>query len=132
MNSKPSLNQIRADLKSLQNLTVVIYGSYTSGNFTTRSDIDVAIITKKTNAPENQVIWEKYVGQAPEKYDLKVFELLPLDVKYSLMKRYLVVFGNGLELSEYFYHFRKLWNDCQHRYLANQFSSAEEKIKAWA
>ena len=35
-----------------------------------------------------------------------------------------------LDISEYFYHFRKLWNVAKHRIEENQFQNAEEKIRA--
>ena len=33
-----------------------------------------------------------------------------------------------LELSEYFYHYRKLWKDVKQRFEENQFSGVDEKI----
>lgn len=53
-------------------------------------------------------------------YDVKIFELLPLRIKMSIIKDHIVVYGNELELSEYFYHYRKLWMDSKHR-IINQF-----------
>jgi len=47
----------------------------------------------------------------------------------SFIKDYEVVFGNRLDISEYFYKFRKLWNDTRHRIEENRFRSMEEKIR---
>ncbi len=127
---KPSLKEIRTQLKALKHFSVVVYGSYATGQFTVRSDIDVAVITRKSQPKENKAIWGKVLGKAPDRYDLKVFELLPLEVKANIMDKYLVVFGDLLELSEYFYHFRKLWKDVEPRYRANQFTSLKEKLRA--
>lgn len=37
-------------------------------------------------------------------------------------------FGNRLDISEYFYGYRKLWNDVKHRIETNRFSSMREKL----
>lgn len=132
MNSKPSLPELQRQLQNLKNFSVVIYGSYASGNFTSRSDIDVAIVTMKSNPSENKKIWQGVLGKVPYTFDLKVFELLPLEIKASIIQNSIVVFGNPLEISEYFYHFRKLWEDLKPRFTANQFTSLQEKLKALA
>ena len=41
---------------------------------------------------------------------------------------YKVVEGNPLDLSEYFYYYRKLWKDVEPRYKANQYRSLAEKM----
>lgn len=90
----------------------------------------MGIITGISDPDKNKEIYFNLLGKAAEQYDLKVFELLPLDVKATVLDNYLVLFGDALEISEYFYHFRKLWDDTQHRYYANQFASVEEKLEA--
>ena len=132
MKSILSLLSIKHDLTPLQKCWVVVYGSYASGNFTSRSDIDVAIITQESNKEKNKKIWLTAVGQVPQCYDLKIFELLPLEIKAEIMKNHLVIFGDKTEISEYFYHFRKLWDDMKHRYYGNQFTSIKEKLAAFS
>lgn len=130
MNSKPTLTELRHQLKNLENFSVVIYGSYASANFTSRSDIDIAIVTMKSDPAENKKRWQNMLGRVPDKFDLKVFELLPLEIKASIIQNHQVLFGNHLEISEYFYHFRKLWEDVKPRFMANQFTNLQEKLKA--
>lgn len=48
----------------------------------------------------------------------------------SVIKNHKTIFGNSVDMSEYFYYFRKLWNDAKHRIEDNQFTSAREKIAA--
>ncbi|MDK2988166.1 MAG: uncharacterized protein PWQ47_1304, partial [Methanothermococcus sp.] len=64
------------------------------------------------------------------KYDLKIFEELPLYIQINIIKNFKgnVIYGDELELSEYFYKFRKLWRDMEHRIKENTFSSVREKI----
>jgi len=53
---------------------------------------------------------------------------LPLYIQIDIIKNHKVVYGNELELSEYFYQFRKLWKDMEYRIKENQFSTVREKI----
>jgi hypothetical protein len=41
--------------------------------------------------------------------------LLPLYIKIEIIQNHLLIFGNPYELGEYFYLFRKLWKDQEHR-----------------
>ncbi len=125
-----NLQEIKKDLSLLNDYEVVLFGSYASGKADIRSDIDIAIITREKDRKKAMELWNKVLGKAPENYDIKIFELLPLHIKASLFQNYKVVFGNRLDISEYFYEFRKLWNDMKYRFKENQFRSAKEKIMA--
>lgn len=124
------LQKIRTDLHLLMDYEVVVFGSYASKKADSRSDIDIAVLTRERDRTRCIKIWTEMLGKVPEDYDLKIFELLPLQIKASLMQNYEVVFGNRLDISEYLYDFRKLWNDSKQRFFENQFSSSREKIKA--
>lgn len=126
MNSKPSLNEIKIDLMHLKNFETVIFGSYASNYFNGRSDI--AIVTRKTDPKQNKEIWKNALKKSRQNYHLNVFELLPLNVKAEIMDNFIALFGDRIEISEYFYHFRKLWKDAKHRHFENQFSNFKEKI----
>lgn len=129
MKSKPSLKQIKNDLKHLKKFEVVIYGSYATNNFTLKSDIDIAIITREKNMDNNISIWKDALKKAKSLYHINVFELLPLHLKANIIDNHITLFGNKIELSEYFYHYRRLWKDSRHRYYSNQFSSYRERMK---
>ena len=130
MNSRPSIEKIKKDLTALRKFEVVVFGSYGQGTITPRSDIDIAIITRHSDPSYNKKVWKDSLSLAKDLYHISIFELLPLHVKASLMKNYQVLFGKGTDISEYFYHFRKLWKDERGRYEANQFSSVREKLSA--
>ncbi|MEK6941368.1 MAG: nucleotidyltransferase domain-containing protein, partial [archaeon] len=115
-------------LKYLKKFEVAIYGSYVSGFFNSRSDIDIAIVTRKTDPKQNKEIWKNALKKSRQNYHLNVFELLPLNVKAEIMDNFIALFGDRIEISEYFYHFRKLWKDAKHRHFENQFSNFKEKI----
>lgn len=129
MKLKLSLSEIKKELHHLRKYDVVVFGSYSSGDFTERSDIDIAIITHETSPDKNIEIWKKILSKAKRKYHFNIFELLPLHLKAGIMDEFKVVFGDTCEITEYFYHFRKLWNDSKHRYYDNQFSSFKEKME---
>lgn len=51
-------------------------------------------------------------------YDIRVFELLPLKVKVTALSDYEILFGDEPSISEYFYRFRKQWEDQKRRILS--------------
>ena len=55
--------------------------------------------------------------------------LFPIHVKYSVIQNHIVILGDPLEISEYFYIFRKKWNDAKFRILSNQYTSHEEHLE---
>ncbi|MBY9010103.1 MAG: nucleotidyltransferase domain-containing protein [Candidatus Lokiarchaeota archaeon] len=130
MNEFNFLNNVKKDLKKIDNFWVVIYGSSLSEYYIPlKSDIDIAIITQIKEKKENITIWKDIMGEFAEKYDIKIFELLPLFIKIEIIENYRVIFGNPLEISEYFYHYRSIWKDMVHRIESNRFKSIKEKIE---
>ncbi|NHJ15133.1 MAG: nucleotidyltransferase domain-containing protein [Candidatus Thorarchaeota archaeon] len=109
------LDKIREDLRFLAGREVVLFGSYVSGDAGPRSDIDVAIITRSKDRDEMLNTRVEASGQAPEGYDIQVFEALPLVVKGAILEQFEVLFGDKLEIGMYFYHIRKVWEDFRHR-----------------
>lgn len=129
MTGRPTLATIKADLALLSRFETVLFGSFAEGTDHGRSDIDVAIITRDENMASNIVVYKRYLGQFPPPYELHVFELLPIRVKMAIVENHVVLHGDKVELSEYFYQTRKAWNDCKHRVLSNQFTSYKEKMQ---
>lgn len=108
---------------------VVIFGSYVEGGMRPNSDIDIAVISKQTEKKLNIKLWKNLLGKAPVKFDLRIFELLPIYIQISIIENYKIIFGDLLEISEYFYQYRKKWDDCKNRILMNQFKNIDEKLK---
>ncbi|MHA1274793.1 MAG: nucleotidyltransferase domain-containing protein [Promethearchaeota archaeon] len=130
MKKLKSLNEIKEDLKFCRNFWAVIYGSYANKEFIPeRSDIDVAIITQTKDRQKNFKIWLHILEQVPVNYDFRIFELLPLYIQIEIIKNYDVIYGDPLEISEYFYHYRVIWKDMADRFNNNQFYSIKEKLK---
>ena len=130
MKNSISLNKIREDLVVYKGYWTILFGSALNQNhIPERSDIDIAIITHKKDKRANVSIWQSILGQNPPNYDIKIFELLPLYIQIDIIENNLVVFGNSLEISEYFYYYRKLWKDMAIRINNNQFDSIQEKLE---
>lgn len=129
MKKSISLINIKTDLDFCNSYWTILYGSYTSEDFIpNRSDIDVVIITKTKNREINYESFLSLLEKMPSGYDIKIFELLPLFLKIEIIKSYFVLFGDSLEISEYFYQYRSIWKDMERRYKTNQFINIQEKM----
>jgi len=123
------LGEVRNSFKTLEEkYEVIMYGSQVEGGSRPSSDVDIAVITRKVSREENVKIQEELLGILPLKYDIRVFELYPIYIQISIIENYKVVLGDPLEISEYFYRYRKKWDDCKHRILSNQFLSYKERL----
>jgi len=124
-----NLIKIRENLNYLEgNYDVVVYGSYVEGSMRPNSDIDVAVISYENRKEKNIELQKELLGKFPLKYEIRIFELLPIYIQISVIENYMILFGDPLEISEYFYSFRKKWDDCKYRILTNQFSSYRERL----
>lgn len=129
MSGVRSLEEIRLDLGPLKDYEVVIYGSWSSGDWTPRSDIDIAVLSRRTDDHQNRQLWFSLLGKAPQPYDVRVFELLPLQFQINVVEKYKVVYGDPVEISEYFYPVRRRWRDVAHRMQAGEEISTRERIR---
>jgi hypothetical protein len=125
----PKIDVIRSDLSAFQaSFEVILFGSVVEGAFRPESDIDIAILTRTSNKIRNIKILKSCLEHVGTKYDIRVFELFPIYIQISIINHFKVIFGNILEISEYFYQFRKQWDDCKHRMLTNQFDSFRDRL----
>lgn len=120
------LGKILVPLK--ETYEIILFGSAVEGAMRPKSDIDIAVLSRNQNQKSNIDLQKELLGKFPLKFDLRVFELLPIYIQISIIQNYKVIFGDPLEISEYFYNFRKKWDDCKHRILSNQFSSYHERL----
>ena len=131
MKKSLTIKEIRDDLSYLSQYWTVLYGTYLGNDFIPgHSDIDVTIITQETNKKSNIELWKSFWGKYKKIYDIKIFELIPLYLKIEIIDNYFVLFGDKLEISEYFYHYRKIWKDMKFRYKNNQYQNIQEKINS--
>ncbi|MHA1616204.1 MAG: nucleotidyltransferase domain-containing protein [Candidatus Njordarchaeales archaeon] len=94
--------------------SILIFGSFAKGEISERSDIDICVVAPGVKNKEK--FTNKIAGMLPKNYDVCLFELLPLYMKIEVIKNHIVLYTKDiLELYEYFYHYRKLWKDQEHR-----------------
>lgn len=102
---------------------IILFGSHAEREQTKRSDVDICIV-RPSEGTLNR-IYSKLGG----KYDITVFEKLPLYLKMEVVENGRILYGNKVSLSEYFYLYRKLWKDMKHRIRENEFMDVEERRK---
>lgn len=88
------------------------------------------MVTRTKDPDKNLELLKGFIGKTKPTYDIRVFELLPLKLKATVMDAYSVLYGDELEISEYLYQYRKLWSDQKHRILGGYHKSYKEKIEA--
>lgn len=103
---------------------VLLFGSHAAGRADKRSDVDVCLVS-----PKDRKVLLKVFEKLGGKYDVKIFEELPLHIKMDVIKNHMTVFGDEVDLSHYFYNFRKEWRDMEHRIRENRFASAGEMMR---
>lgn len=113
--------KIKEDFQFLEKdiLGVLVYGSYAKDELTSRSDIDICIVIGKPSTSKEirkilSKVW-RHVNINKRNYDVKVFEELPMRVKIEVIEEGKISIGKRPDLYEYFYKFRKIWNDQKHR-----------------
>lgn len=119
------IERLKEDFKDFENdcLAVLLFGSATDRTKTVRSDIDICIVK-----PVPRVL-DRIYAKLGGKYDVKVFEELPLYVRIEVMKHHKVIYGDALELSEYFHLLRRIWKDMEPRIAGNAFKDFEERMR---
>ncbi|RLI69847.1 hypothetical protein DRO91_02125 [Candidatus Heimdallarchaeota archaeon] len=104
------LERLKKDFSKLAKdpevLAILLYGSHARGEASSRSDIDICIVAPKT---KDQVeLLRKAWREVGGKYDLWLFEELPLYIQAEIIDTHKVVYCKDLpELFEYFYPYRK-------------------------
>jgi len=121
------LVQIRKELYVLSNNSVVLFGSHVEGGIREISGYDIAVLTKIIDENLLSDLKIKLASEITPPYEIHVFEALPIHVQISIINNYKVIFGNPLDISEYFYEYRKKWDDCKYRILSNLITNSEER-----
>ena len=108
---------------------VLLYGSYARSDAGQRSDIDICIVAPEVS--DKTALWREFISHIRNgRYDVRIFELLPLHIKAAVIEEGLVVYSRDiLELYEYFHSFRREWEDQKHR---QEVSLEEMRALIWA
>lgn len=104
-------------------LGILLYGSRAQGCWSERSDIDICIV-----APGNDYVLRRINKRLGGKYDVKVFEKMPLYIQIEIIHNHQIIYGAAARIGAYFYRFRRLWADMEPRIRDNRFSSVGERM----
>jgi len=110
------VEEIERDFAFLKDrvLAILIFGSKAKGEEHEKSDYDICIV----KADSHEIIREVFrrIDVINKKYDVHLFEELPLYMKIEVIKNHRVIFSRDIYgLYEYFYFYRKLWKDQERR-----------------
>ena len=104
-------------------LGILLYGSRVQGCWNERSDVDICIV-----APGNDYVLMRINKKLGGKYDVKVFEKMPLYIQIEIIRNHLIIYGDAARIGAYFYRFGRLWAGMEPRIRDNRFSSAGERM----
>ena len=98
------IEQVKKDFYFLRDevLALLIFGSCIEGKAGKKSDVDICIVAPGKNAKDLLKEVFANVDVAGKKYDVHVFEELPLYMKISIIEKHLVVFGDKFSLGNIF------------------------------
>lgn len=112
MVSEEIKRQISKDFDFLKSSVkgIILFGSYADDSSTPRSDIDICLVAGESAVKEifNRVL----ESDVTEKYDVKIFETLPVYMKAEVLGNAVIVWAyDEPELSYYLYKSRRLVDD---------------------
>jgi len=97
-------------------LGIFLYGSYSKNKNSNRSDIDICIVAPNEDPHELLSFILQNINVDVNKYDIRLFNELPLYIKIHIIEEGILIYShNELDLYEFFYIYRKLWEDQKHR-----------------
>ncbi len=95
---------------------ILLFGSYANDQETTQSDIDICIVAPDEDKFELHSYFLGKINTVTKKYDIRFFSELPIYIKIHVIEDGILLYSpNELDLYEYFYFFRKLWDDQKNR-----------------
>ena len=97
-------------------LGIMLFGSYSRNQQTNRSDIDICIIAPNIDSHGLYSYILSQIDVKTKKYDIRMFSELPIHIKIRIIEYGILIYSpNQYDLYEYFYFYRKLWEDQKRR-----------------
>ncbi len=91
-------------------LAILLFGSRVEGDQHGRSDIDVCLVAPDSD--QDELFTEILKSRLTEKYDVKIFELLPLKLKGTILENHRVIWTRDeFDLSYYLHKWMGVWDD---------------------
>ncbi len=117
MDKEEVKRRVKKDFEPLLDdvLGILLYGSLAAGEGSERSDIDISIVAPVI---DDKIGFSRRIlsNVRDVRYDVRVFELMPLYLKAEVVENGEIIYTKNIfKLYEYFYYFRKIWEDQKHR-----------------
>lgn len=97
-------------------MALLLYGSQITKYATLKSDIDICIVTPNQDLHYMYKFVMHNLKNNVEKYDIRFFEELPLHLQGEIIENGVVIIcKDEPALFEYFFKYRKLWNDQKYK-----------------
>ncbi len=117
MDKEEIKRRVKKDFEPLLDdvLGILLYGSLAAGVDCERSDIDISIVAPVI---DDKIRFSRRIlsNVRDTRYDVRVFELMPLYLKAEVVENGEVIYTKNIfKLYEYFYYFRKIWDDQKRR-----------------
>lgn len=123
-----SVSELKSDFTNVFEfdtvVAILIYGSFVRDETTSQSDIDICIVSPESKTAEQKAellgeIWRRINADT---YDIHLFEELPLYIQIDIIRNHKILFCDDVPaLFEYFYFYRKLWADQEHKQSLKSF-----------
>ncbi len=116
MAERKDVAEIERDFQFLKErvLALLIFGSRAAEEEHGRSDYDICIVKPESEEVLKEIF--RKIDVSEKKYDVYLFEELPLYMKMEVINNHKVVFSKNIyDLYEYFYFYRKLWQEQERR-----------------
>ena len=116
MAEEEDIKAVEKDFQFLKDkiLALLLFGSRATKKQHKKSDFDICII----KPDDREIIKEIFrkIDVVRRKYDVYLFEELPLYMKMEVINNHKIIFSKNIyDLYEYFYFYRKLWKDQEKR-----------------
>ena len=117
MDKEEVKRRVKKDFEPLLDdvLGILLYGSLAAGEDSERSDIDISIVAPVI---DDKIGFSRRIlsNVRDARYDVRVFELMPLYLKAEVVEKGEIIYTKNIfKLYEYFYYFRKIWDDQKRR-----------------
>ena len=95
---------------------ILLFGSFTRDKNTNKSDIDICVVAPNEEKHKLFSFILQNINVNAKKYDIRLFYELPLYIKINVIEEGILIYSpNKLDLYEFFFIYRKLWDDQKHR-----------------
>ncbi|MFX1239445.1 MAG: nucleotidyltransferase domain-containing protein [Promethearchaeota archaeon] len=93
-------------------LGIILYGSRIYGDSHLKSDIDICVVSTYEKIVDAYNFIIENTNHNNEIYDIRFFNELPLVIQGEIMENGIIAISNDIyELHEYFFNYRKMYDD---------------------